>query len=317
MTQKNQEQKRQNMPLISVVIPVYNGEKTIAETIESVLNQSFSDFELIVINDGSQDSTLDILASIQDPRIKIFSYPNAGLSASRNRGISQASGEFIAFLDADDLWTPDKLEAQLTALQENPNAAVAYSWTDFIDETSQFLADGSHRTANGDVYADLLLFNVLENGSNPLIRMQALINIGNFDESLLASEDWDMYLRLAARYHFICVSFPQILYRVSTNSMSSNASRVEAASLRVLERAYKQAPKSQQVLKKQSFAYLYKYLIFKCLQGSPRPQRSWEAIKILGNYIRKEPSLYRLRLKLSLFKAVALTLLYPQQALIK
>ena len=317
MTQKSQEQKRQNMPLISVVIPVYNGEKTIAETIESVLNQSFSDFELIVINDGSQDSTLDILASIQDPRIKIFSYPNAGLSASRNRGISQASGEFIAFLDADDLWTPDKLEAQLTALQENPNAAVAYSWTDFIDETGQFLADGSHRTANGDVYADLLLFNVLQNGSNPLIRMQALINIGNFDESLLASEDWDMYLRLAARYHFICVSFPQILYRLSTNSMSSNASRVEAASLRVLERAYKQAPKSQQVLKKQSFAYLYKYLIFKCLQGSPRPQRSWEAIKILGNYIRKEPSLYRLRFKLSLFKAVALTLLYPQQTLIK
>ena len=212
MSQQTEQAKRQNMPLISVVIPVYNGEKTIAETIESVLNQSFSNFEIVVINDGSQDSTLDVIASIQDPRLKIFSHPNAGLSASRNRGISQSSGEFIAFLDADDLWTPDKLEAQLTALQENPNAAVAYSWTDFIDETGQFLADGSHRTANGDVYADLLLFNVLQNGSNPLIRMQALINIGNFDESLPSAEDWDMYLRLAARYHFICVSFPQILY---------------------------------------------------------------------------------------------------------
>jgi glycosyltransferase involved in cell wall biosynthesis len=85
------------MTLISVIVPVYNGKKTIRETIESVLAQSFSDFELIVINDGSQDSTLAVLASIQDPRLKIFSYPNAGLSASRNRGFSQASGEFIAF----------------------------------------------------------------------------------------------------------------------------------------------------------------------------------------------------------------------------
>ena len=309
--------QKPNMPLISVIVPVYNGEKTIRETIESALAQSLSDFELIVINDGSQDSTLDVLASIQDPRIKIFSYPNAGVAASRNRGISHSSGEFIAFLDADDLWTADKLEAQLTALQENPNAAVAYSWTNFIDETGRFLGPSSHLTVNGDVYADLLLFDFLDNGSNPLICRQALIKVGDFDESLSPAEDWDMWFRLAAHYHFVAVPSPQILYRVSTNSHSSNTSKMEAACLRVLERAYKQAPKSQQVLKKQSFAYLYKYLIFKCLQGSPRPQRSWEAIKILGNYIRKEPSLYRLRLKLSLFKAVALTLLYPQQTLIK
>jgi glycosyltransferase involved in cell wall biosynthesis len=75
------------------------------------------------------------------------------LSASRNRGFSQASGEFIAFLDADDLWTPDKLEAQLAALQDNPYAAVAYSWTDFIDEKGQFLKSGPHFTISGDVYA--------------------------------------------------------------------------------------------------------------------------------------------------------------------
>ena len=299
------------------MIPVYNGEKTIAETIESALNQSFSNFEIIVINDGSQDSTLDAITSIQDSRIKIFSYPNAGTSASRNRGVDQSSGEFIAFLDADDLWTSDKLEAQLAALQENPDAAVAYSWTNFIDETGQVSGHGSHRTVNGDVYAELLLFNFLDNGSNPLIRRQALTKVGSFDESLSHAEEWDIYLRLAAHYHFICVPFPQILYRVTTNSASSNVSKMETASLQVLERAYKQSPKSQQVLKKQSFAYLYKYLIFKCLQGSPRPQRSWEAIKILGNYIRKEPSLYRFRLKLSLFRAVALTLLYPQQTLIK
>jgi glycosyltransferase involved in cell wall biosynthesis len=108
------------MPLISVVIPVYNGEKTIQETIKSVLNQTFQSLELIIVNDGSNDETLKVISIIKDPRIKVFSYPNAGLSASRNRGLAHATGEYISFIDADDLWTPDKLEAQLKVLQENP-----------------------------------------------------------------------------------------------------------------------------------------------------------------------------------------------------
>ncbi len=95
------------MAIISVVIPAYNSEKTIRATIESVLQQSFKDFELIVIDDGSQDSTYQVVSSFSDSRVRVFSYPNAGVSASRNRGITKANGEFIAFLDADDLWTPD------------------------------------------------------------------------------------------------------------------------------------------------------------------------------------------------------------------
>src|SRR5574338_867068 len=123
------------MPTISVILPVYNGEKTIQETIESVLQQTFEDFELIIINDGSQDATLHQVSTLSDARIKVFSYPNAGVSASRNRGIAQAEGEYIAFIDADDLWTPDKLGAQFKTLQTNPQVAVAYSWTNWIDES--------------------------------------------------------------------------------------------------------------------------------------------------------------------------------------
>src|SRR5690242_20728341 len=99
-------------PQISVIIPVYNGERTILETIASVQQQTFSDFELIVINDGSTDRTLELLNSVEDPRLKILSYSNGGLPVARNRGISHATGEFITFIDADDLWTSDKLEAQ-------------------------------------------------------------------------------------------------------------------------------------------------------------------------------------------------------------
>ena len=125
------------------------------------MKQTFQDLELIVINDGSQDATLEVLSSIQDPRLRILSYSNAGLASSRNRGITEATGEYISFLDADDLWTPDKLEAQLQALQEHPEAAVAYSWTDYIDQSSQFLHSGRHITINGNVYQNLLVNNFL------------------------------------------------------------------------------------------------------------------------------------------------------------
>jgi glycosyltransferase involved in cell wall biosynthesis len=120
------------MPLTSIIIPAYNVQRTIQETIRSVQNQTVDDFEIIVINDGSTDDTLAVLESIDDPRLKIFSYENGGLSTARNRGIQNATGEYISFVDADDLWTPDKLERQLLALKSNTNAKVAYSWTPYV-----------------------------------------------------------------------------------------------------------------------------------------------------------------------------------------
>ena len=304
------------MPLVTIIIPAYNAEKTIQGTIESVLNQTITDFELIVINDGSQDSTLDIVSSIQDPRIKVFSYQNAGPNPSRNRGLTQAAGEYVSFLDADDLWTPDKLEAQTKALQANSEASVAYSWTNWMDEAGQFLRRGSYINVTGDVYAKLLLIDFIESGSNPLILRQALTEVGSFDESLLAAQDWDMWLRLAARCHFVCVPSPQILYRVSANSWSSNIFRVEEASLRVIERAFaQQEAASIQHLKKHSIANRYNGLTFKTLEGPPGRQRGLTAARFLWHAVRNEPSLLRGRVILKvLFKIATMTLLPPQQA---
>ncbi|MFB2881907.1 glycosyltransferase [Floridanema aerugineum] len=281
------------MPLISVIIPVYNGEKTIQETVESVLNQTFKDWELIIINDGSQDATLDIVSRIEDPRIKVFSYPNAGLATSRNRGIDRASGEFISFLDADDLWTADKLELQLKALQENSQAAVAYSWTDLIDESSKFIRPSSHITANGDVYARLLLVNFLENGSNPLICKQALTEVGGFDESLSGAADWDLWLRLAVRYQFVAVPYSQILYRVSANSMSRNIPTQAADQVKVLKKVFEQIPESLQYLKNSSYSNMYKYLIYRCFEGLPTREKGLAASQFLWFAIKNEPSLCR------------------------
>lgn len=293
------------MPLISVIIPVYNAESTIRETVESVLKQSFSDFELIVINDGSTDSTVEILSQIHDPRMKVYSYPNAGPNHSRNRGLSQASGEYVSFIDGDDLWTEDKLEAQLRALQKNPQAAVAYSWTNSIDESGEFLRRGSYISWSGDVYEKLLLNDFIESGSNPLIRRQAIVEVGGFDESLPAAQDWDMWLRLAARYHFAVVPSIQILYRVVNNSWSSNVARMERASLRVIERAYAEAPASMQHLKPISLANRYKYLTFKALDGMPARERGFIGLQFLWEAVKKDPILLQRKIIWKVFLKIA------------
>ncbi|WP_341526555.1 glycosyltransferase [Nostoc sp. UHCC 0302] len=296
------------MPLISVIIPVYNGEKTIKKTIESVLKQTVSDLEVLVINDGSTDSTEEIVKSIPDLRLKIFSYHNAGLAASRNRGLSHTNGEFISFIDADDLWTFDKLEAQWKALEDSENAAVAYSWTDYIDVDSKFLKSGSRITLKGDVYNKLLLYNILENGSNPLIRKEAFTEIGGFDESLPAAEDWDMWLRLATRYEFTVVPKAQILYRVSANSMSTNLKRQEVASLEVIERAFTHSKAaSVQHLKKYSKAQLYQYLTFKALDAPPAKQKSSIATHFFWNCVKYDPSILRQK-RLILIAVLKITL---------
>jgi glycosyltransferase involved in cell wall biosynthesis len=302
------------MPLISVIIPAYNAEKTIHETIKSVLNQAFSDFELIIINDGSQDSTLEIVSTIQDPRVKVYSYSNAGLSATRNRGISLAKGEYISFIDADDLWTVDKLESQLKALQENPKAAVAYSWTEHIDESSQFLRSGPKAAFNGDVYAKLFLEDFIGNGSNPLIRAQAFDEVGNFDESLLAVEDWDMWLRLAACYHFVAVPYPQILYRMSVNSMSFDVRKMEEASLRVIERAVTATPETLGHLKQASLGNRYKFLTWKALDGTPEQRRALTALRLLWHTIKNDPPLLYKRIVWKVVLKIAIALFLPSQA---
>jgi len=297
--------------LLSIIIPVYNDEKTIKQTIESVLNQTISNFELIIINDGSQDSTGEIISSIKDDRLKIFSYPNGGVNRARNRGLSHASGDYIAFLDADDLWHRDKLEFQLNALQANPQAAVAYSWTDYIDESGQFLRRGNHITLNGNVYPQLLLTDFLENGSNVLICRKAFDTVGQFDESLTQAEDWDMWLRLAARYPFVAVPYPHILYRVSANSASSDTSKMEAGCLQVIERAFAAAPDSLQYLKKHSLANLYKYLIFKALESFPQRHQTLAALRFLGHALKHDSSLLLTKVTLKVLLKVILLLILP------
>ncbi len=299
------------MPFISVVIPVFNGEKTIYETIDSVLQQTFSQFELIVINAESTDSTLEVISQIKDSRIEVFSYPKANVAVNRNRGFHHSSCDFITFLDADDLWTPDKLEAQYRALVENSKAMVAYSWTNCIDETDKFLRRCSYINWTGDVYHKLLLDDFIGNGSNVMIRRDAFTEVGGFDESLSNAQDTDMWLRLAASYHFVVVPEPQILYRISANSMSSDILALEKSNLQVIQRAFAhQKAEALQHLKQYSIANLYKYLSYKVLDVPPGQQKTLLAARVLALSIKSDLSLaVKPIIFKALFKLLAMTLL--------
>jgi glycosyltransferase involved in cell wall biosynthesis len=277
-----------NAPLVSVIVPAYNAESTILETIASVQQQTFTDFELIVIDDGSSDRTLELLHSVTDTRLLIFSYENGGVCVARNRGISHATGEFIAFLDADDLWTPDKLEAQLAALQQHPEAGVAYSWTCNMGEKGELLHPVTP-VYDGNVHANLLVWNFLSNGSNPLIRSQAIKSIGDFDSTFPYCADWDYWLRLAAHWHFVAVSEIQVFYRRSSGSMTSKVETIKQASLIMLEKAFRSAPPELQYLKNKSFANVYQYYAEVYLRDVTNNSSLNQVIEILWKAVRLQP----------------------------
>lgn len=248
-----------NNDLISVIIPVYNSAKTIVSTINSVLQQSYSNFELIVINDGSSDRTLELLQTIQDARIKIFSYSNGGVSTARNRGIAKAKGEYISFLDADDRWTNDKLKLQWQTLQQHPQAALAYSWVYFEYGSQPSYAETSSYYT-GNVYPELLIKNFLHTASNPLIRKDIIEQISLFEPELKTCEDWEFFLRIAAQKEFILVPKVQVIYHQSTTSLTNNIQQIARDHQIVIERAFIVAPQQLQYLKQQSLGWSYKYL---------------------------------------------------------
>lgn len=279
------------MPLISVIIPAYNAERTIAETIQSLQRQTCSDFELIVINDGSTDRTLDVLESLQEPRLKVYSYENGGLPTARNRGMARATGEYLSFIDADDLWTRDKLEAQVQALHSHPEAGVAYSWTAFINEHSEYIYSREPMYYEGNVYPHLLLSNFISSGSNIMVRRSLAEQVGEFDPTLRSAEDWDYYIRLATVTSFVVVPQYHILYRRTAQSMTSKVDVMEKYIMTVLERAFAAAPPEYQSLRQRSLASNYRFLAQLCIAHGGDREGVKQAIARLVKAIRLYPSL--------------------------
>ncbi|RCJ37614.1 glycosyl transferase family A [Nostoc punctiforme NIES-2108] len=256
------------MPKVSIVIPAYNSLKFLPETMESVFKQTFKDFEVLVVNDGSSDDTEHWVSQIADLRVKLITQENQGLSGARNTGIAHASGEYIAFLDADDLWEPTKLEKQVLCLEENSEIGLIYTWVALIDENGNFTGRVFKNYAENDVWHKLIEHNIVESGSVAMVRRQCFDTCGVFDRNLRSFvEDWDMWLRIASRYPFKVMKEPLVYYRQHSTSASKNWEAMARSFEIVIEKAFSAAPPELQYLKNRSYGFANICLAWKPLQS--------------------------------------------------
>lgn len=231
-------------PRVSVIIAAYNAARFIEGTLASVLDQTFDDLEVVVVDDGSQDGTATVVRTVMaaDPRVRLLVQDNRGVSATRNRAVAAARGEMIAFLDHDDLWHPAKLTAQVALLDTQPGTGVVACHSAVIDEDHRCLGWRLGGNASGDVYAEMLVWDMVSGGSVVLVRRDALAAAGRFDETLLFREDWDLWIRLARRVPFATV--PRILvgYTRRGSSSSRDYERMAEEGARVLAKVRRDDP---------------------------------------------------------------------------
>ena len=212
-------EKKQKKIRVSVIIPTYNRGWIIKEAIDSVLAQDFKDFELIVVDDGSTDNTLEIFNSFPYD-IKVLRQSNYGVSAARNRGIAEASGRFIAFLDSDDLWLSQKLSVQIEFFNQTPDALICQTEEVWIRNGIRVNPKKRHKKPSGMIFEPSLAL-CLVSPSAVMIRRSLFEKVGGFDETLPACEDYDLWLRISCRYPVYLIETPLIIKRGGHNDQLS------------------------------------------------------------------------------------------------
>jgi len=223
--------------LVSVIIPAYNAAWCVRRAIESVLAQSHTPLEILLVDDGSTDDTASVVRSYGD-RVRLLQKPNGGLSSARNHGIRHARGEWIAYLDADDWWLPEKLACQVALLQQRPEVGFCSCATRVEDPQGQALPPWNCAATNGSALEAIFKVNASVAGSGSAVMVRATVQrqAGFFDESLQSLEDIDMWMRLAAITDFTCL--PQTLATIlkHPDSMSRNLDKMRASAIAVMKK---------------------------------------------------------------------------------
>ncbi len=228
-------------PVVSVLMTVYNGEHYLAEAVESILEQTFTDFEFVIIDDGSTDNSLELLREFEkrDPRIRLFARPHSGIVPAANFGLRQCRGEFLARMDSDDVAFPHRFEVQVRTLRQRPEVVVVGGAYDLIDAAGRFLRRQWPPTDN-ETLQELSL-----RGSTPIcqplamIRMSAIDQVGEYDRVVETAEDNDMWLRLGGVGELMCLPEVLLKYRQHAASVSEVKALAQAQRIRIgCEKAY-------------------------------------------------------------------------------
>ncbi len=296
-----------NSPLVSIIIPAYNADAFIAATLDSVIAQTYGNFEVLVVDDGSRDRTPEIVRSYRekDSRIRLLQQANGGVAAARNLAISQAGGELIAPLDADDVWHPRKLEKQVACMQQSgPEVGLVYTWSAHIDEAGFVIGHYSPPwlgKPEGYVYPILVYANFLDNASTPLIRKGCFDRVGGYNcdfkqQNAQGCEDWDIYLRIAEFYQFRVVPEFLVGYRQVIGSMATNSLAMARSYELVMQQAQKYHPEIPPIIHQWSSSIFYDYLLGKSYQNGHHRMALYWLQKVLqqDKSLLLRPGLYRL-----------------------
>lgn len=294
------------MKKVSVIVPVYNVEQYIAKTVRSVLCQTYTDFELIIVDDESPDLSIKICQQFNDPRIKIVHQKNRGLAGARNTGIRHAQGDYIALLDSDDLWLPTKLEQHIQHLERSPQVGISFSRSAFIDEADQPLGVYQMPKLKEIPGSYLLCRNPIGNGSAPVIRREVLDEIAYsanlygteeqfyFDDAFRQSEDIECWIRVVLQTHWKIEGIPDALtlYRVNTESLSANVLKQLASWEQVIAKTRTYAPDVVAQWESTARAYQLRYLSRRCVRmqdGTMAVELFHRSLKTNWKIITQEP----------------------------
>ena len=262
------------MTFASIIVPAFNVADTLPQTLDALLAQSWRDFEIIVVDDGSTDATVQVVKSYShDRRLRLISQANRGLAGARNTGIYAAKGEVIGFCDADDLWEPTKLAEHIWHLRENPHVGVSYSGSLLIDDEGQPTGHAQRPRLNRVSAAHVFKRNPVGNGSAPVIRRAALADVSYmppseserpwyFDETFRQSEDIEMWLRMALVTDWAFEGVPGLLtrYRVNSGGLSAATDRQLEAWERMVAKLTPLAPEFFARHTREARAYQLRYL---------------------------------------------------------
>jgi glycosyltransferase involved in cell wall biosynthesis len=241
---------KQDEDTVGVVVPMRNAERTIAATLDSIGRQSHANLDIVVVDDESTDGSVAIVDEkiCQDRRIRLVRQKNAGVAAARNAGAAATAASFLAFVDADDLWAPTKIEFQLDALRRGgPTAGLAYCWFASIDQHDRVVSFGPQPLIEGDAMKSLCAANWIGNGSSLLMRRAAFEKAGGYDPTLRArgaqgAEDVLMCFRVAEHAGFAVVPRYLVGYRATPGNMSSDALQMFRSTELVLDEYRRKYP---------------------------------------------------------------------------
>ena len=243
-----------------MVLTTYNGASRgyLIEAIESVINQSYENYELLIVDDGSNDHTRNQCSPFLDnPKVRYLQQENKGLAGARNTGIEASRGEFVCFLDDDDVWKPEKLQRQIdfieARLRRTDNWGLVFTWLELIDAQGTVISVRGKRQ-EGMIYRNLILENIIEAPSSVLVRREVFEDIGFFDESLHSCEDWDMWLRISKKYLVFPVREYLVQYREHQNTMSADFDRMLSSAMMVLDKVLRETP--EEICPKLAYASL-------------------------------------------------------------